>query len=237
MPAFRHHLRPATKLAVLGLLAMLLPQTALAQRGWGGGWGEPGWAAPTSASNRDPREGRVTSDHFVGDGALASLGHGTVAVIAAPGSGAEEREQATYEAAIVDQLAKAGYDTAHPDPKGGQITEVSIVHDMLVPAEEQHKPLSGAMSAGVSNHGSMMALSLNYDATKPRGALINTHVEIRIRDRATGAALWEARADMATREGDAHWSDTIIATRLAAALFAQFPRPALSAAAPPPPAN
>jgi len=241
MPAFPNPRRPALMLAMAGLMTATLPQAALAQRGWGGGWGQTGWGGPgwdgsgwnTPASTRgsDPREGRVTSDHFVGDGALAALGHGAIAVITAPGSGAEPREQATYEAAIVDQLAKAGYDTVTPDPKGGQVVEVALVHDMLQPAEEKHSPLSGSMSAGVSNRGSMMGMSLNYDATKPRGALISTHIEIRIRDRVSGAALWESRADIATREGDSHWNDTLIATRLAAALFAEFPRPALTPAA------
>jgi hypothetical protein len=76
---------------------------------------------------------------------------------------------------------------------------------------------------GVSNRGSMMAVQLNYDATRPRGALISTALEIRIRDRLTGTALYEGRARIATREGSSKWNDTAIATRLAAALFEHFP--------------
>jgi len=145
-----------------------------------------------------------------------------------PGSAVEGREQATYEAAVIDQLAKAGYDTTHPNDTGGQLVEITINHEQLVPEDEKRSPLSGSATMGVSNRGSMMAVTLNYDGTKPRGALVNTHVEIRIRDRASGAALYEARAQIATREGSERWTDTAIATRLAAAMFERFPSSSMS---------
>ena len=218
-------------LLAITLAATLAPTAALAQPGWGGrgygggfggGWGGAGNASRTAAP-RDDREGRVDAERFVADGALAALGHGHVTVRSAAGSTADGREQATFEAAVIDQLAKGGYDTVTPDAIGGQIVEVTITRDMLVPEEAKRNPISGAMEAGVSNRGSMMAVELQYDATKPRAALISTGIEIRIRDRASGASLYEARARLASREGDAHWTDTAIATRLAAALFDHFP--------------
>jgi len=219
---------------VLPLIALLAVSTpALAQPGWGGyggfggGYGARSWdrAAPAA----DNREGKLDAERFLAEGAAAALGKGRISVKTLPGSATEGREQATYEAAVIDQLAKAGYDTATPDPTGGQTVEVTITHDQLAPEDEKRNPLSGSATMGVSNRGSMMALSLNYDATKPRGALIDTHVALRIRDRLTGAALYEARAHIATREGSAHWSDTAIATRLAAALFERFPSSSSSA--------
>ena len=83
--------------------------------------------------------------------------------------------------------------------------------------------LSGEMAVGVSNHGSYQALGLNIDLSKPRKALLSTRLEARIRDKASGAVLWEGRADIATRDGDPKWSDQAIASRLAEALFAGFP--------------
>jgi hypothetical protein len=102
------------------------------------------------------------------------------------GSMGEGREEATFEAAVIDQLAKSGYDTVTRDPNGGQITEIGIIHDELVPAEQKHSPISGEVAAGVSNYGSAFGVALNYDASKPRGALIETRLDLRIRDRATG---------------------------------------------------
>jgi len=219
----------AIKGFVLPALAIAAASPALAHPpgGWGGGWGGPGWgepmAAPSRAHGPDSREGRVSAKHFVADGTEAQLGHGAIAVLAEPGGSGDAREAATFEAAVVDQLAKAGYDTARPDLTGGQVTEVHVVRDMVAPAEEKHSPVSGAMEVGVSNRGSMVGMALAYDATKPRGALIETRLEARIRDRASGKLLWEGRAAIVTREGDAHWTDTAVAGRLAGALFERFP--------------
>jgi hypothetical protein len=122
-------------------------------------------------------------------------------------------------------LAKAGYDTITKDPNGGQVTEISILHDELVPAEQKHSPISGSVEAGVSNYGSMMGVQLNYDATKPRGADRDAadHAHSGPRHR---QALFEGRARIATREGDSRWDDDKVANRLAAAIFAKFPRSA-----------
>lgn len=233
-----HPSRPARFLArALGVAcaAGLLAGGAQAQPGWGGGFGRygGGWGdyggrgyGPTSAPH-DPREGKVDAEGFVAPDAAPLLGAGHVAVTSAAGSTAEGREQATYEAAILDQLAKAGYDIATKDPSGGQVTEITITHDELAPAQDKHSPLSGEVDAGVSNRGSGLAVALNYDATKPRGALIETRLEMRIIERTSGKPLFEGRARIATLEGDSHWNDDKIANRLAAAVFARFPRRAL----------
>ena len=106
----------------------------------------------------------------------------------------------------------------------GQTVELNIRHAEAEPAEAPHKPVSGEMAVGVSSRGgSYEALGLNIDLSKPRKALLSTRLEARIRDKATGAVLWEGRADIATRDGDPKWTDQAIATKLAGALFAGFP--------------
>lgn len=204
---------------------------ALAQRGWAypdrdpfGGW-DNGWDrhAP-QPRGRDSREGKIEVSRFVADSpAAAALGHGAVAVTAAPGDTSGEHERATFEAAVVDRLAGAGYDTATHAGDGGQTVELRIVHAEIEPAEARHKPVSGEMEVGVSNRGSYEALAIGVDLSKPRKALLSTRLEARIRDKASGAVLWEGRAQIATRDGDAHWTDQTIADRLAGALFAGFP--------------
>jgi len=192
--------------------------------GYGGDFGGSGRYSTT----RDDREGRVDAERFLADGAIPLLGHGRITLRTMPGTTASDREQATFEAAVVDQLAKAGYDTAGPDGDGGQIVEITVVRDQLEPAEEKRNPISGSAMMGVSNRGSMMGLSLAYDATKPRGALVMTNMEIRIRDRASGKALYEARARIATREGTKAASDDAVSVRLAGALFERFPSSSLA---------
>jgi hypothetical protein len=133
------------------------------------------------------------------------------------------RNDATYEAAVIDQLVKLGYDTKAPGPTDGQIVELAITRSVLEPAEAPHKPVSGEMDVGVSNRGSAIGGAIYLDFSKPAKALLSTRLEARIRDRATGKALWEGRADLATRDGDPRWGDQEIAHKLADALFGGFP--------------
>lgn len=223
----------STVLQTLIVASMGLSGTALlAQRG---GWGEPGWGdrgwGSHIARQAPSREGKVDVARFraEGDAALA-LGHGAIAVVpmsaepdAESGLPDSARPNPTFEAAVEDRLVKAGYDTVHAAPGTGQIAEVRIMRAEAEPAEAPHKPLSGEMTMGVSNHGSMLGLALAYDGSKPRGALISTRLEARIRDRATGTVLWEGRADIITREGDQRWSEQAVATKLAGVLFDGFP--------------
>lgn len=212
-------------LAVLSVLALAAPAPAQP-----GVWGDRGWAtAPggyaSSARAASPsREGKVQVARFVTeDPALAAaLGKGTVSVVeAAATSPVDAREMATFQAAVIDALAGAGYQTATPD--GAHVAEVRVLHSIAEPQEAPRKPVSGEMAVGVSNRGSMMGLGINLDLTKPKGALVSTRLEARIKDRAGGAVLWEGRADILTRQGDARWNDQKIADRLAAALFEGFP--------------
>jgi len=215
----------------LALCTAACPFPALAHAGWGGpGWGGPGWGPMNPSSRMEPSrsaesaEGKVTVSRFVTEDAAAeTLGKGTVAVIGAPtGSGTESRELATYEAAVVDQLAQLGYRTDAPGADARQVVELHIGHDQVAP-QEVRKPVSGEATVGVSNRGSMMGLAVAVDLSKPRGALIASRLEARIRDKATGAILWEGRADTVTREGSDRWTEGAIANWLAAALFDGFP--------------
>ena len=135
----------------------------------------------------------------------------------------DSRRGATFEAAVIDQLVIAGYDTLPAAAAHGQRAELRIVHGLAEPAELPHKPVSGTMEVGVSNHGSMAGMGINIDLTKPKKALLSTRLEARIRDGASGAVLWEGRAEIATRDGDANWPTQKIAARLAEALFRDFP--------------
>jgi hypothetical protein len=220
---------PLLPLSALALI-VTAATPALAQR-WGypgayRGAGPYGWdRGPLDTPARDrSREGRVEVTRFLADNAAPALGHGAITVSAAKDGVADEREGATYEAAVIDRLAGVGYDTLGKPASDGQTVELTIRHAELEPAEGPHKPVHGAMEAGVSSHGgSYTSLAIGVDLSKPAKALVSTRLEARIRDKASGAVLWEGRADIATRDGDAHWTDQAIASKLAAALFSGFP--------------
>lgn len=219
MLSSRSPLLTVTIAAALGLTGTAL----MAQPGrWGGGWDEPGWG---SAPRRAPSlEGRIEVARFRAEGAVLDpsgpIGVGPMTDEAGIG---DPRINATFQAAVESKLLASGFAALPGGSSQGPIAEVRVVRNEAVPAEEKRKPLSGEMSMGVSNHGSMMGLALRYDATKPRAALLSTRLETRIKDRTTGAVLWEGRAEIVTREGDDKWDDQAIADKLAKVLFDGFP--------------
>lgn len=215
---------------VTGTVAIaILATPAIAQmRPWGG-WGQPGPQLRSHQASRssDSREGKVEVSRFVSSGGdAATLGHGAIAIAAGPGSMSMGLEKATYEAAIVDQLVKAGYQTNPGAQPAAQVAELVITHDVVQPEEAPHDPVSGQANLGVSNWGTSVGLAVAVDLTKPAKALISTRLDATIRDKATNALLWEGHAKIVTREGGRHWTTQAIATRLAAALFEDFPNAA-----------
>lgn len=226
-----------------GLAAMLTAIPAQAQwgPGWGstrgGTWGRSGWndplrdsqrmSRPAASRNADSREGKVEVTRFVSpDPAAAGLGKGPVSVQSESGDGGlvEASLRRTYEAAVIDALVGAGYDTLHPDVAQPQIAKLRISRQVLTPAEEEHRPVSGVAAMEVGTHGQSYGLGINVDLSKPRSALVSTRLDTQIIDRETGKVLWEAYATIATREGDGKWPDGMIATKLANALFNEFPK-------------
>jgi len=227
---------PRTSLAVAAVALVSLFASTAPALARPGGWGRPGfygpgWGDPLNSPYRDsvrykdPREGRIQTNHFVADGAGAELGHGPVSVTSQSGDGpwVSGDARTVFEAAVIDQLVHAGYDTIHAGRDPAQVTELRISRDVLVPAEEKRSPVSGSAAMSVGTYGSAYGLAVNVDMTKPRPALVSTRLEARILDKASGKVLWEGRASIATREGDAKWTEGEIATRLSQALFDGFP--------------
>lgn len=163
----------------------------------------------------------IEVEAFRSTDSTALLGKGPITVAAAPGAEAEWKLP-VYEAAVVDQLARLGYDTAVSGATGGQIAQIGITHSVVVPEEPRRNPLSGEMAVGVSNRGSYTAMGINIDLTKPRKAIVSTRLDVRIRDRASDRVLWEGHAIAQTREDDEGLNNGAVAARLASALFAQF---------------
>ncbi|MDR7101718.1 hypothetical protein [Croceicoccus sp. BE223] len=226
--------RGLLRVLMIGLAATAMAPPALAQsRGWGQGpgaaggpWMEPMMDGPRSAGRDvapDPREGRVEVSRFVMADAGVLLDPGPMRIVSLPGGTDDAATRAVYEAALVDQLVRAGFDTLSPAPADGRVLEMRIVRDVLVPAEGKKRPVSGTATVGVSNRGSMMGMAVNVDLSDPKTALIGTRLELHLRAGADGPVLWEGHATLASRDRDDEWGEAAIASRLAAALFEGFP--------------
>jgi hypothetical protein len=214
---------------------LTLPVAGSARPWGGGGWGDPfggygggyggGFDGGRFNGPDRSREGRISVERFVShDPLAAALGHGSIVVSSqSPGDAfLEEAGSAVFEAAMIDRLVKAGYETKQTQPDGGQALELMVARSVLEPAERK-KPISGEAAIEASNHGMGYGLAVNVDLSKPLPPLIITRLQVRILDRATQTVLWEGHAEVATREGAKGWSDQDIASRLAAALLNGFP--------------
>ena len=208
------------------LLAALAATPVLAQPygGYGGGFGGDHWGSllpdrGERTSAQPSKKVDVTAYRAADAGDL--LGKGRIVVAAIDGSEAEWKLP-VYEAAVVDELARRGYDTANATG-AGQVAQVAISHATVVPEEAPHKPVSGAMSTTVSNRGTGFGMALAVDLSKPKKAIVSTRLDVRIRDKATNRVLWEGHAEAQAREGDDGLDNGAMASRLASALFAKFP--------------
>lgn len=204
---------------ILSAVAFFAANAPVLAQPMGGRWDTP-------MDQRIGRQGsepsrKVDVEAFQAADAAALLGKGPITVAAAEGAEAEWKLP-VYEAAVVDQLAKLGYQTAVSGAEGGQVAQIGIRHEQVVPDEPKRKPVSGAMEVGVSNRGSYSAMALNIDLTKAKKAIVSTRLDVRIRDRASDRVLWEGHAEAQTRADDDGLNNGAVAARLASALFARF---------------
>jgi len=233
----------------LALAAPAVAQSYPGGRGARGAWPE-GDGRVATQGNAEPSK-RIDVETFRAADAGALLGKGRIVVVDTPPPappppepGAEppappsaygatlpgsndappdlDDKLPVYEAAVIDQLAGKGYDIASVgNPE--QLVEITVSHDVVVPEEAPHKPVSGEVSMGVSNWGMSYGGALMIDLSKPRKAIIATRINVRIREKATHRVLWEGYAQGQSRMTDSGVDDTRIATRLSTALFAKFP--------------
>jgi len=198
----------------------------------GGGWhdhgGEDGYDQRFGGRQTAQPSKKIDVTAYRAADAETLLGKGRIVVSrAAPSPGDEPGDDTdgklpVYEAAVIDELARRGYDTATAqDP--GQIAEIGVSHSEVLPEEAPHKKVSGEMSTTISNHGSGFGMALAIDLSKPAKAIIGTRLDLRIRDKASGRVLWEGHAEGEAREGDGGLDNGAMAARLASALLKKFP--------------
>jgi hypothetical protein len=183
----------------------------------------------TAALAADPVE--VTRFHTADT--LARLGPGPVEVVAAPGVDTASLESRAWLDAVARELSAQGFAAA---PGGApRVAEVRLTRDVVEGGEVRRGGSSVSVGVGVGSgwgggwrrHGGShvgVGVGIGFPVIgggSRRGDAVESELSVTIRDKATGAALWEGRSNLRTSRRKADDPET--AGRLAAALFAGFP--------------
>lgn len=209
----------ALGLAAAGTVSVAQP----VQPSWNSRDNPPPYTYAEPPGMHDPREGKIMVQTFLANSpTTVRLGHGPIMLAPEAAGPTAPTEDGFFEPAIADQLARAGYQIGAAGT--GQTISFETSHDVVEPPEPPHSPVHGGIGMGIGNRGSGVGLGIAIDLSKPLGALIATRIEARISDSMTHELLWQGRAEVMSRENDKHWRPDLLAGRLSAALFKNFPR-------------
>jgi len=151
---------------------------------------------------------------------VAQLGKGAIAIEPAPGNDPASLEWQTYSAAVMRQLAVVGY-TAAPPGSGGQVALVKLSRRTLQP--QGSSPVSVGVGGSTGTYGSGLGLGIGINLSPKPAAQVETDLAVSIRDRASGATLWEGRASFAVSAKSPLATTALGAPKMSEALFAGFP--------------
>ena len=178
-------------------------------------------AAALSACSTVPT-GPVEVTRFHQPATAAQLGQTTIFIETADDVDLSALELAPYKEAVARELAKLGYRESSRD-QAAQVAQVSL--ERLV---SQPQPKEGPVSVGVGgstgSYGSGVGLGIgiNLGGNKP-SQLVGTQMSVRIRDAASGDALWEGRANFSVGTESPLAGGEANAATIADALFREFP--------------
>lgn len=166
--------------------------------------------------------GPVEVTRFHEPATLGQLGHGTIAVIAAPGADPSSLEMKTYLTAVSRQLGATGYADGAADASD-QIALVRVERNYFKPDRTRGPVSVGVGGATGGGWGSSVGMGLGFDLSGGPKDQVSTELWVQIRNHTSDAVLWEGRSRF-TVNADSPLADTQLgAAKLAEALFSGFP--------------
>lgn len=149
----------------------------------------------------------------------AALGQGTIA-LTFPEEVSNEAARAAFREAVGNELIKLGY-TLSGSPSGGQEAIIRTTRNGIE-SIERRSPVSVGVGGGTGTFGTGGGVGIGINLGGSARPSIVTDLEVRISD-ASGQALWEGRAQIATSVKSPHSAVDVSARTLAGALFKDFP--------------
>lgn len=153
---------------------------------------------------------------------ISQLGKGTIAVEPAPGHDGSSLEWKTYQAAIERQLALQGYSTVPAGTASGQVAQLRLSRENFRP-DRSGSPVSVGVGGSTGSFGSGLGVGIGINLSPRPSEQVRTDLGVIIRDRASGLALWEGRANFTVRTGSPLAATSLGAAKMAEALFKGFP--------------
>lgn len=168
------------------------------------------------------RTGPVEVTRFHQPASLAQLGQTSIFIETAPGVDINALELAPYKNALARELAEMGYRETTRG-QAAQIAQVSVERRLSEPLPKQG-PVSVGVGGSTGSYGSGVGLGvgINLGGNKSDQQVF-TQMAVSIRDRASGEALWEGRANFAVGTDSPLASAQANAAVVTDALFREFP--------------
>jgi hypothetical protein len=162
----------------------------------------------------------VEVTRFTGD-QPSLLGTGPIALRAAPGEDPDSWDYGAFQTAIAEELRRIGYTVAGGD--AAQVAEISVER-FVVRGDGGRSPVNVGVGGSTGSYGSGVGVGVGINLGGGRPAeQIDTELRVMIRPSVGGTALWEGRARFAASSNSDYAERRAAATRLAQALFADFP--------------
>lgn len=153
---------------------------------------------------------------------ISVLGKGTIAVEPAPGHDGSSLEWKAYQAAIERQLALVGYSTVPAATASTQVAQLRLSRESYRPARSGG-PVSVGVGGSTGSYGSGLGVGIGINLSPRPSEQVRTDLGVIIRDRTSGTALWEGRANFTVRSGSPLAATSLGAAKMAEALFKGFP--------------
>lgn len=165
----------------------------------------------------------VEVTRFIEPTATARLGQGTIFVESAPGGEGDSLALSPYKEAVARELEQLGYrETSRAT--AAQVAQVRVERFRSGRDGRERSPVSVGVGGSTGSYGSGVGLGvgINLGGGGPR-EMLDTRIGVMIKDKESGATLWEGRAQFSVSDNSPYADTSANASAIADALFRGFP--------------
>lgn len=149
-------------------------------------------------------------------------GRGSIAVEPMTLSDDTSIEYRTYAAAVARELQRIGF-AEQPSVNSQYVASVNYIRGARDTMGGGRSPVSVGVGGATGSYGSGVGLGIGINLSGPPKPIVVTQLNVQIRRRSDRSVIWEGRAVTEAKEGSPAAQPGIAASKLAQALFKDFP--------------